>query len=116
VSDEQPTIREATAADLDAVELLLRAQPSGFARRREQINAPRVAGRRHLLVLDAPDGEGLAAAALVDIDDHRGHLVLLAVARRFEGAKVEDRMIGVAEALCKAFGADTLDVPTRDAA
>jgi ribosomal protein S18 acetylase RimI-like enzyme len=112
---DHPTIREATAADLDAVEQLLRAQPSGFASRPEEVALPRAAGRRHLLILDAPDG-GLAAAALVDIDGHRGHLVMLAVAQGSEGHGLEDRMIGVAEALCKAFGADTLDVPVRDAA
>lgn len=94
---------------------LLRAQPSGFALRPEEIALPRASGRRHLLVLDASEG-GLAAAALVDIDGLRGHLVMLAVAQDFEGRGLEDRMIGVAEALCKAFGADTLDVPVWNAA
>jgi N-acetylglutamate synthase-like GNAT family acetyltransferase len=112
---DNPTIREATTDDLDAVERLLRAQPSGFALRPDDIALPRASGRRHLLVLDAP-GEGLAAAALVDIEGSRGHLVMLAVARGCEGHGVEDRLIGVAEALCKAFGADTLDVPVRNAA
>lgn len=112
---DHPTIREATADDLDAVEQLLRAQPSGFEHRSEEVALPRASGRRHLLILDAPDG-GLAAAALVDIDGARGHLVMLAVAQGFEGHGLEDRLIGVSEALCKAFGADTLDVPVRDAA
>lgn len=114
---DNPTIREATADDLDAVEQLLRTQPSGFTARSEEVALPRASGRRHLLILDAPDG-GLAAAALVDIDVdfHRGHLVMLAVAQGFEGHGLEDRMIGVSEALCKAFGADTLDVPVRVAA
>ncbi len=96
---------------------MLRAQPSGFAHRSPEVSLPRASGRRHLLILDAPDG-GLAAAALVDIDvdGHRGHLVMLAVAQGFEGHGLEDRLIGVSEALCKAFGADTLDVPVRDAA
>lgn len=112
---DSPTIREATDEDLDAVDRLLRTQPAGPARRYEQIALPRVPGQRHLLVLDAPDGE-LAAAALVNIEGHRGHLVMLAVARPFEGCGLEDRLIGVAEALCSAFGADTLDVPARSAA
>ena len=112
---DSPTIREATANDLDAVERLLRTQPSGFTRHSEQVGLPREAGRRHLLVLDAPEG-GLAAAALVHIEAGRGPLVMLAVAKPFEGRGLEDRMIGVAEALCSAFGADTLDVPARDAA
>lgn len=112
---DNPIIREATTDDLDAVQQLLRAQPSGYSLRSEVIELPRASGRRHLLVLDAPHG-GLAAAALIDIDGVRGHLVMLAVAQGFEGNGLEDRLIGVAEALCKAFGADTLDVPVRDAA
>lgn len=109
------TIREATEEDLGAIERLVRTQPDGADHCCEQLAQPRHAGRRHLLVLDAPDG-GVAASALVQIEGHRGHLVMLAVAKRFEGRGLEDRLIGVAEALCTAFGADTLDVPARDAA
>jgi N-acetylglutamate synthase-like GNAT family acetyltransferase len=111
-----PMIREATNEDLEPIERLLRAQgPSGVPRRPEQLALPRVPGQRHLLVIDAPDG-GLAGAALLCIEGHRGHLVMLAVARRFEGRGLEDRLIAVSEALCSAFGADTLDVPVRSAA
>jgi N-acetylglutamate synthase-like GNAT family acetyltransferase len=105
------TIREATAADLPAIDELMRAQASGSTREL----CDRERGRCHLLVLDAPDG-GIAAAALVHIAGTRGHLTMLVVASRFEGEGLEDRMIGVAEALCSAFGADTLDIPARPAA
>jgi N-acetylglutamate synthase-like GNAT family acetyltransferase len=74
---------------------------------------PTAAGKdQHLLVLDAPEG-GIAACALLVIDGKRGHLVRLAVAEPFAGSGVEDRMIGVAEAMCTAFGASTLDVVDR---
>jgi N-acetylglutamate synthase-like GNAT family acetyltransferase len=107
------TIREATADDLDALEQLLQTQ--SCAGRHEAIALGHEPGRRHLLVLDAPDG-GLAAAALVQIEGTRGHLTMLVLAKQFEGSGLEARMIGVAEALCAAFGANTLDVPASRAA
>ena len=64
---------------------------------------------RYVLVLDDENG-GLAAAAAVTIDEGRGHLGFVAIAPDHEGEHLEDRMIGVAEALCSAFGCDTLDV------
>ncbi len=66
-------------------------------------------GRRYVLVLDAPDGS-IAAAAGLTIDHGRGHLGFLAISPRCEGERIEDRMIGVAEALGRAFGCETLDV------
>jgi ribosomal protein S18 acetylase RimI-like enzyme len=54
-------------------------------------------------VRGVPNG-GLAAAALLHIDGRRGHLALLAVDKRYEGQGIENRMIGVAEQLCRAFG------------
>ena len=112
---DNSTIREATPEDLDAIQRLLGTQPAG-SRRPEQVALDQAPGRRHFLVLDPPDGgPGLAAAAVLQIEGHRGHLVMLAVAKQFEGCGLEDRMIGVAEALCSAFGADTLDVPARAA-
>ena len=90
------TIREATPDDLAAVRVLL---DDDAERTLETIP-----GQRHLLVLDAPDG-GLAAAALVHIERSCGHVALLAVAPRFAGQGIEERMIGVAEALCEAYAA-----------
>jgi len=68
-----------------------------------------IPGRRYILVLDGEHG-ALAAAACVTLDDGRGHLGFLAIAPSYEGEHLEDRMIGVAEALCSAFGCETLDV------
>ncbi|HSN26162.1 MAG TPA: hypothetical protein VLT45_07745 [Kofleriaceae bacterium] len=68
-----------------------------------------IPAHRYLLVLDNEDGS-LAAAASVTLQDGRGHLGFLAIAPGSEGEHLEDRMIGVAEALCSAFGCDTLDV------
>jgi hypothetical protein len=105
------TVHEATEDDIAAVEALLRSRasdPRSFSLSQEP-------GRRHVLVLDAPDG-GLAAAAIVEIEGERGQLVMLVVASRFEATGLEARMIGVAEALCEAFGARTMDVSACRAA
>ncbi len=93
------TIRLATSEDLPKIRTLV----SGDHDLRV------IPGHRYLLVLDS-EGGTLAAAASVTIDDERGHLGFVAIAPGFEGEHLEDRMIGVAEALCSAFGCDTLDV------
>src|SRR3954453_17485778 len=93
------TVHEATEDDLAAIQELLRARASEA----ESVSLSQEPGRRHVLVLDAPDG-GLAAVAIVEIEGARGHLVMLVVASRFEATGLEARMIGVAEALCEAFG------------
>ena len=69
-----------------------------------------IPGHRYVLVLDAADGR-LAATEAFTIEGERGHLCFLAIAPEFEGERLEDRMIAVAEALCSAFGCETLDVP-----
>jgi hypothetical protein len=58
-----------------------------------------------LLVVDAPDGNGLAAAALLVIQGTRGHLAMLVVDLRYHATGLDERIHGVAEALCRAFGA-----------
>jgi hypothetical protein len=74
-----------------------------------------VPGRRHILVLDAPSG-GLAAAASFVLDGACAHLTLLAIGTEYQGRGLEDRFIGVIEAMCKAYGAKCLDIPARRAA
>jgi GNAT superfamily N-acetyltransferase len=69
----------------------------------------RQAGRHHLLVVDAPDGRGLAAAALLLIQRGRGRLSMLVVDGRYAGSGLERQVIEMVEALCRAFGARTLD-------
>lgn len=71
------------------------------------------APNRHLLVLDTPDRTGLAAAALLVIAGERAHLAMLVIAGAFQGRGLDERIIGVAEAMARAYGAGTLDVPTR---
>ena len=102
------TIRTGSVNDVPALETLL-------GRRVDASQLRTVRGQRHLLVLDAPDG-GLAAAAMLVLEGTRGHLALLAIAPRFEGQGLEDRMIAVVEAVATAFGAETLDVPALRAA
>jgi N-acetylglutamate synthase-like GNAT family acetyltransferase len=106
-----PTIRTANAEDLPAVKRLLNEQGESF----DETSWRTIPGSHYLLVLDGPDG-GLAAAAQLALEEGRGHLSMLSVARRFEGTGLEDRIISVIEAMCHAFGADTLDVPPRRAA
>ena len=100
----QSTIRIGTADDVPAVQQLLE-ETSGTG---EQVLATEP-GTRYLLVLDGPDG-GVAGAAQLTFDGGHGHLALLAIAERFHGEGIEHRLIGVAEALCDAFGCDTFDV------
>jgi N-acetylglutamate synthase-like GNAT family acetyltransferase len=101
------TIRHATEEDLPEIQRLLDeaglpALPAGFT--------GRGGSSSHLLVLEAPEGGGLAAAALLVVDHHRGTLSLLAVDRRYHGLGLEERIMGVSQALCRAFGAHELDV------
>lgn len=70
----------------------------------------------HLLVLNGADGE-LIAAAMFSIVNGHGHLHMLVVAPEADEAHaLEQRMIGVIEAMCDAYGATTLDVPAHHAA
>lgn len=106
-----PTIRLAREEDIASVQRLLRESGTTF----DGATWQTIPGHRYLLVLDAPDG-GLAAVAQVTLAAERGHLVLLAVAKAFEGTGLEDRFIAVVEAMCEAFGVVTLDVLPRRAA
>jgi hypothetical protein len=71
-----------------------------------------VLGKHYLLVVDAPDG-GLAAAAIVRLEQPRAHLRCLAVAKSYEDRGLEDRVIGFVEDMADAFGCTQIDVPFR---
>ena len=101
------SIRKATPTDLPEIERLLE---EAAARGLDPELPVRQLGRHHLLVVDAPDGQGLAAAALLVIQRARGQLVMLVVDKRYEASGLSDRLVGVAEALCRAFGARALDI------
>ena len=58
--------------------------------------------RGHLLVLD--DAGAIVAAAVIDERDGAGQLELLVVEPTRRGRGIEERMLGVIEALCEAFG------------
>jgi N-acetylglutamate synthase-like GNAT family acetyltransferase len=94
------TIREATTEDLPEICELVGHDDIELAN----------PGHHHVLVLDT-ETDGICAVALVTIDGDRGHLTELAIADHCIGQGIEDRLIGVVEALCTAFGASTLDVP-----
>ena len=99
-------IRKATPKDLPEIERLLTEASERGAQQQLPI---RQAGRNHLLVVDAPDGVGLAAATLLLIQRGRGRLSMLVVDERYEHSGLERQVIEMAEALCRAFGARTLD-------
>jgi len=101
------SIRKATPGDLPEIERLLEEAAS---RGQPQELPVRQVGRHHLLVVDAPDGQGLAAAALLVIQRARGTLAMIVVDKRYEPSGLSDRLVGVAEALCRAFGAKALDI------
>ena len=104
----EPTIRSGTAQDVSAIRRLMRGEvdPSTLVT---------IPNRRHVLVLDAPRG-GLAGAAAFVVGDACAHLSFLAISADYQGSGLEDRFIGVIEAMCKAFGAKCLDIPARRAA
>jgi GNAT superfamily N-acetyltransferase len=56
----------------------------------------------HLLVLD--DAGTLIAAAVIDEREGRGQIELLVVEPTRRGIGIEQRMLGVIDALCRAFG------------
>jgi N-acetylglutamate synthase-like GNAT family acetyltransferase len=100
------TIRKATPGDLREIERLL----AESAARGENERLPlRQVGRHHLLVCDAPDGNGLGGAALLVLQGTRGRLAMLVVDIRYREMNVEDRLFGIAGALCRAFGARLVD-------
>jgi hypothetical protein len=107
------TVRYATADDLPSIRALMMRDPKQ-PRIDDHFFAPDP--RRHLLVLDDEHG-ALVAAALLTIVKGSGHLLMLVVsAEADETHALHDRMFGVVEAMCDAYGASTLDVPARQAA
>lgn len=99
------TIRTATREDLPRARDLLRRHGIVIPR---ELDA-QCAGR-HVLVLD--EAGTLEAVAVLQIAAGHGHLIALAV--EHANRALEERMVGVAEAMCAAFDAD-LDVGARAA-
>jgi N-acetylglutamate synthase-like GNAT family acetyltransferase len=106
------TIRTATPDDVPALQRLIQSGRDSIEVDQDLLTT--ITGRRHTLVLDAGEGK-LAAVAVVTLEPPRAHLEILAIADEYRGHGLEDRMIGVAEALCDAFGCATLDVEHRAA-
>jgi hypothetical protein len=71
-------IREASAADLPALERLLEEE----GRTLGSVQFDSVCGERRVMVLDAPDG-GLAAAAVLVKDGTDVRLAMLVIAKRY---------------------------------
>jgi hypothetical protein len=100
----EPTIRGALDEDLPKVRALLQLPA----------NAPLERSREHqVLVLDDPRSGSLAAAAIVVLQRPTAHLQALVMSAGCACARLEERLLGVAWALARAFGCRTLDVPGR---
>lgn len=91
-------VRKATPDDLREIERLL-------AESVDERLPVRQVGRHHLLVVDAPDGRGLAGAALLVLQRTRGKLAMLVVDKRYRKQGVEQKLTDIALALSRAFGA-----------
>lgn len=60
-------------------------------------------GHHYLLVVDAPEG-GLAAAAIVRLEAPHPTLRVFAVARNYQGADLEARVLDLVDEMSEAFG------------
>lgn len=94
-----PRVRVARVEDAASIERLLRTSGDPVAVDAAWLSS--TPGRRHVLVVDGGDDE-LAAIAVVRLLPPHGHVDLLAVAP--EHRDVARRLLGVAAALCDAFG------------
>jgi N-acetylglutamate synthase-like GNAT family acetyltransferase len=107
-------VRNARLSDAAALARLLeRAGVAGsFALREADVAAH--LDRGYLLVLDA-GGDTVLAVASIAVGPDLGHLRLLVVDPAFAGLGVEERMTGVALALCEAQGLRGMDIeaPSR---
>jgi hypothetical protein len=92
-------IRNATVVDTAALSRLLTTTPAN-------VNA--LLSRGHTLVLDRCDGT-LGAAIHLDLVDGRATMDMLVVDPSLAGCDLEDRMTGVARALCEAYGCDRVE-------
>jgi N-acetylglutamate synthase-like GNAT family acetyltransferase len=98
-------IRNARIADASEISRLIGEASSTPGTR----NAIDLYDRGHLLVLDLGARE-LGGVVHVDVsDDRRAILDLLVVDPAVSGSHFEQRMSGVAHALCEAYGCDHLD-------
>lgn len=108
------SIRYVEPRDLDAVARLLEA--GGIDMRRLEAEAHRARARGHLLVLDV-SGEvrGVVYIVIARARELRGRLEFLVLDPglvRTSGRAIQDRMTGVAIALCEAYGCTEIDIAT----
>src|SRR5262245_11017619 len=106
------SIRYAEPRDLLAIARMLEA--SGIDRRTIETDLRRSPDHCHLLVLDVGgDIRGVEQIILTRDRGRRGRLeflVLDPVLARASGRAIQDRMAGVAIALCEAYGCTEIDV------
>jgi N-acetylglutamate synthase-like GNAT family acetyltransferase len=107
------TLRCATAADLDALrDLMCRAHPDETIPSRAELARLQRSG--WLLVAECPH-RGLLGAVHVRIDRKIGDVSLLTMDPDARSHALATRLLGVADALCAAFGCAPRDQPASHA-
>jgi hypothetical protein len=109
------TVRNANLLDTPEIDRLLAAashHSGAESLGTSDVNA--LLDRGHLLVLARSDG-GVDAVAHVDVSAGRATLDLLVVDPVLIGTEIEQRMTGVARALCEAYGCEHVVVTPRRA-
>ena len=66
------------------------------------------------IVVDAPDGERLAAAVWVEVHETRGHFAVLSVYPEFQGQGLARSLIDAVEKHCRDAGCNAVDLEVVD--
>ena len=109
--------RYATETDIPELVRIINAayRVEDFFVHGDRTDAPDVAARMadpalSIIVVDAPDGPGLAGAVLVDVHDGRGHFAMLSVDPPYQGRGIARILINAVEEHCRSAGCGALDL------
>ena len=63
-----------------------------------------------IIVVDAPESDGLAGAVIVDVHDGRGHFAMLSVDPPYQGRGIARVLVNAVEEHCRKAGCSALDL------
>ena len=111
----QPSIRQASVADVDALVTLtnLAFRAEDFCIIGDRTNAPDIRARfaaGTFLVVDSADGASLIASVYAAITGQRGYLGLLAVHPATRGLGLSARLVQAVEERCREAGCNFVDL------